>query len=118
MKVTQIQLLLPDEVQAELILPDPDGRDADLVVLSVEGLTVAASVVTLAALRPQFGALAAALRKWVLRRPAGPPPRLTVQGRGLDLRVDLSPNVSRAEIIAALQPLLERDDGSGTGRDT
>jgi hypothetical protein len=29
--------------------------------------------------------------------------------------VELSPNVSRAEILAALQPLIERDDGYRPG---
>ena len=71
--------------------------------------------VTLATLRSQRDALVAALRRWVLRRPAGTPTRLTVKGRGLDHRVELSPNVSRAEILAALQPLIERDDGYRSG---
>jgi hypothetical protein len=108
--LTNVQLLLPDEVTSRLSLANPDSRDVDLVILAIEGLTVAASIVTLATLRPQLGELAAALRGWVIRRPVATPTRLIVKGRGLDHRVELSPNVSRGEIIAALQPLLERDD--------
>jgi hypothetical protein len=111
--MTNVHLLLPDEVTSRLSLPSPDSREVDLVVVAIEGLTVTASIATLATLRPQLGELATALRGWIIRRPVATSTRLTVKGRGLDLRVELPPNVSRAEIIAALQPLLEAgDDGS------
>lgn len=113
--MTHVQLMLPDEVVSGLALPPPDSRDADLVELAIEGLTVTASIATLAVLRPQLRELAAALRGWVLRQPVGTRSRLTVKGRGLDLRLELSPNVSRADILAVLQPLVDRDDSSGAG---
>lgn len=108
--MANVKLLLPDEVTSRLGLPHPDSRDVDLLVLAIDGLNVTASVVTLAVLRPQLAELAAALRTWVLRRPVTSNARLTVKGPGLDLRLELSPNVSRAEILAALQPLLDKDD--------
>jgi hypothetical protein len=113
--MTLVHLRLPADVTSQLVLPRPDHRDVNFVVVGIEGLTVTASVVTLTALRPQFGRLAAALRGWVLRQPVDVPVRLAVKGKGLDLRVELPPNVSRAEILKALQPLVEDEDDQGQG---
>jgi hypothetical protein len=105
--MTNVRLKLPAEVTSELELPYPDSRDINAVLVAIDGLNVAASVVTLTALRPQLASLARALRGWVLRQSAPMPIRLLVKGNGVDIQLELPPNVSTGEIMRVLQRLVD-----------
>jgi hypothetical protein len=100
---------LPEEILREAELPFEGAHDVDGVVVAIEGVTVAASVVTLATLQQFAPRLATSIRRWRLNRPrraGGRPVRLTVRGPGLDLAVDLPPNVSTQDLLTRLAPLL------------
>jgi hypothetical protein len=104
--MTTVRLSLPNEVLDELDLPYEGLRGGpDDLSIGIEGINVAASLVTLATLRPQLSALARAVRRW-RRRDGRDTVVLTVRGHGLDLRLDLPANVQTADILAALQRLL------------
>ncbi|MGC4892478.1 hypothetical protein [Micromonospora sp. DT31] len=104
--MTTVKLLLPADVMEELDLPYEGVRDASGITLAVDAVSVMANLATLAALQPQLGELVAAIRNWRLRDPR-PSVTLTVKGSGIDLEVDLPRNVSRAQLLAQLQPLFE-----------
>ncbi|WP_435126523.1 hypothetical protein [Micromonospora tulbaghiae] len=104
--MTTVKLLLPADVMEELDLPYEGVRDVAAITLAVDAVAVMANLATLATLQPQLGELVAAIRNWRLRDPR-PSAALTVKGPGIDLKVDLPRNVSRAQLLAQLQPLLE-----------
>ncbi|MEH0818913.1 MULTISPECIES: hypothetical protein [Micromonospora] len=104
--MTTVKLLLPADVMEELDLPYEGVRDVAAITLAVDAVAVMANLATLATLQPQLGELVAAIRNWRLRDPR-PSATLTVKGPGIDLKVDLPRNVSRAQLLAQLQPLLE-----------
>ncbi|MEU8300100.1 hypothetical protein AB0C04_22835 [Micromonospora sp. NPDC048909] len=109
--MSSVKLLLPPEVLEELDLPYEGVRDVSAVTLAIEGISVAANLATLATLQPQVGALVAAIRNWRLRDPR-PSVTLTVKGPGLDMKLDLPRNVSRAQLLDQLRPLFDDDGGS------
>jgi hypothetical protein len=84
-------------------------RDLAGIVLAIEGINFTASVVTLATLKQYAPAFVAALRRWRLRQD-GKSMVLTVKGDGIDLTIDLPPNVSTQQLLHQLGPLLERDE--------
>ena len=97
----------------EAEIPYEGVRDVPAAVLAIEGINFTASVITLATLRAYAPKLVAAIRRWRLRRPANPadgPIRLTVKGTGVDLRLELPPNVSTKDLLRQLAPLLEDDE--------
>lgn len=101
---------MPEEVLREVELPYEGVRDVEGVIVAIEGINVAASVVTLATLKQYAPRLAASIRQWRLRRPrrAGAEPiKLTVRGPGISLSIDLPPNVSTQQLLSQLGPLLE-----------
>ncbi|WBB80156.1 hypothetical protein O7606_01825 [Micromonospora sp. WMMD882] len=107
--MTSVRLLLPAEVVEEADLPYEGVRDVSAVTLAVEGVAVVANLATLATLQPQLGALVAAIRNWRLRDPR-PSVLLTVQGPGIDLKIDLPRNVSKAQLLDQLRPLFADED--------
>ncbi|WP_328374380.1 hypothetical protein [Micromonospora zamorensis] len=107
--MTSIKLLLPPEVIEELDLPHEGARDFSALTLTIDAVGVAANLATLAALQPQLGALVAAVRNWRLRDPR-PSVTLTVTGPGLDLKVDLPRNISKAQLLDQLRPLFDERD--------
>lgn len=114
--MADVELALPPEVLAELDLPEQGMRgDIAKYRIAIEGLNVAASVVTLAALRPRLPALARALRRWVLRLHRPTPTRVLVHGQGIDVKLDLPPNVPVTEILRALEELVRAADGPAAG---
>jgi hypothetical protein len=104
-----VKLQLPTQVVNELELPYEGVRDVDGILIAIEGVNVAASIVTLATLRSKSRTLAASLRRWRLRQPTRSM-TLVVKGPTIDLRIDLPPNVSTADLLEQLKPLL--DDNS------
>jgi hypothetical protein len=111
-KVTtnHVRLNLPEQVLRETELPYDGVRDPGAVVVAIQGVDVAASIVTLATLKQYAPRLAASLRQWRLRQPrqpAGLPTTLTVRGPGLELSIDLPPNVSTQHLLTQLAPLLD-----------
>ncbi|HYN94362.1 MAG TPA: hypothetical protein VES42_10990 [Pilimelia sp.] len=108
--MTSVRLLLPQEIIDGLDLPYEGLRDAGAVVeVAVQAVGVTASVITLDTLRPRAKAFAGAIRRWRLRQPPRPAVTLTVKGPGIDLTLQLPPNVDSADILRRLGPLL--DDG-------
>ncbi|RGC67646.1 hypothetical protein C5N14_17855 [Micromonospora sp. MW-13] len=107
--MTTVKLLLPAEVFEELDLPYEGVRDLSAITLAVEGTGLLANLAALAALQPQLSDLVAAIRNWRLRDPR-PSVTLTVTGPGIDLKVDLPRNVSRARLLEQLRPLLDDQD--------
>ena len=85
-------------------------RDAQGVVLAIEGINFTASVITLVTLKQYAPQLAAAIRRWRLKQ--GPKPQiLTVKGNGIDLKIELAPNVSKQQLLQQLAPLLAEESG-------
>ena len=107
--MTAVKLLLPVEVVEELNLPYEGVRDASAITVAVDAVSVMANLATLATLQPQLGALVTAIRNWRLRDPR-PSVTLTVKGPGLDLKVDLPRNVSKAQLLDQLRPLFAEED--------
>lgn len=107
--MTSVKLLLPPEVVEELDLPYEGVRDFSAITLAVEGVAVVANLATLVTLQPHLDALVAAIRNWRLRDPR-PSVLLTVKGPGIDLKIDLPRNVSRAQLLDQLRPLLDEQD--------
>lgn len=105
--MSSVTLMLPPEVIEELRLPHDGVRDADGIVMAVEGLNVAASLATLAMLLPQARQLAQALRRWRLRQPRDEVLTLTVTGKSIAMRIDLPPNVHVDHLLDQLRPLLD-----------
>ncbi|MGN9910162.1 hypothetical protein ACTMTJ_21670 [Phytohabitans sp. LJ34] len=90
-------------------IPYEGLRDVQGVVLAIEeGVNVTASIVTLVALKQYAPQLAAAIRRWRLKQ--APSSRtLTVKGDGIDLTIDLPPNISTQELLRRLAPLLDEE---------
>ena len=103
--MTAVRLELPPEVTAGLDLQT--ARDLGTAVAVIDGVAVVANVVTVASLVPHLRTLAAAIRAWATGRAAQKPVVLTVRGPGLDIRVDLDPNVPASKILHALERLTE-----------
>jgi hypothetical protein len=100
---------LPEETVKDAGVPYEGLRDLQGIVLAIEGVNFTASIVTLATLKLYAPQLAAAIRRWRLKQE--PTPRtLTVKGDGMDLRIDLPPNVSAQQILRQLAPLLDKDE--------
>lgn len=102
--MTTVRLLLPADVIEELDLSYEGVRDVSAITVAVGAVSVMANLATLATLQPQLGALVTAIRNWRLRDPR-PSVTLTVKGPGIDLKVDLPRNVSKAQFLAQIQPL-------------
>lgn len=83
-------------------------RDVQGIVLAIEGINVTASIVTLVTLKQYAPLLAAAIRRWRLRQDHAPR-TLTVKGDGIDLEIDLPPNVSTQQLLRQLARLLDED---------
>ena len=99
---------MPEEILREVALPYEGARDVDGIIVALDGIAAATSIVTLATLQQYAPKLATSIRQWRLRRPrrAGDEPtRLTVQGAGLSLSIDLPPNVSTQQLRGRLAPL-------------
>lgn len=92
--------------QAEL--PYEGVRDLQGIVVAIDGINLTASIVTLATLKQYAPALAAAIRRWRLRQDTKPM-TLTVKGDGIDLTIELAPNVGTQQLLRQLAPLLEKD---------
>jgi hypothetical protein len=104
--MTNVKLYLPPEILAEADVPYEGVRDLDGIVLAIDGINVAASVITLATLRFRARSLVAAIRRWRLSAGHERPITLTVKGANIDLKIDLPPNVSSGELLDQLRPLL------------
>lgn len=108
--MTAVTLQLPAEVVDELAMPYEGVRDLHGMTVAIEGVNLAASVVTLAALRAYARQFVEAIRRWRLRdRRASV--TMTVRGPGIDLRIDLPRNVSSADLLDQLHVLLSDDGG-------
>ena len=102
--MTTVQLQLPSEIVEELDLPYEGIRDAQGILVAIDGINVAASLITLATLRPRAEQLVRAIQRW--RR--GVPKEsmtLVVKGRGIDLKIELPRNVGSAELLDGLRPV-------------
>lgn len=102
-----VLLKLPQEVIDDLDIPYEGVRGGHDIVVAIEAIDVTASVVTLAALVPRLANLVNAIRRWRLHDRQGNAV-MTVKGPGLELRIDLPPNIQSAEILSQLRPLLEQ----------
>ena len=101
-----VQLNLPAEIVQETSIPYEGVRDLQGVVVAIDGINFAASLVTLAALKHYAPALAGAIRRWRLRQDTKPM-TLTVKGESIDLTIDLPPNASTQQLLEQLAPLLD-----------
>jgi len=99
---------LPEEILRQAELPYEGLRDLQGVVVAIEGINFTASIITLATLKQYAPALAAAIRRWRLGQDTKPMV-LTVKGDGVDLKIELPPNVSTQQLLEQLAPLLEKD---------
>jgi hypothetical protein len=108
--MTSVHLVLPDEVREEVNFPYDGVRDASGITLAIDGVNLTASIVTLAAVKQYAPRLVAAIRRWRLRQDR--PVTLTVKGGGIDLSVDLPPNVSTQRLLEQLAPLLKEGSTS------
>jgi hypothetical protein len=106
--MTSIQLALPDEILKEVDFPYDGVRDASGITLAIEGINFTASIVTLATIKQYAPRLAAAIRRWRLHQDKDSI-TLTVKGGGIDLTVDLPPNISTQRLLEQLTPLLEKE---------
>ncbi|WP_020509998.1 hypothetical protein [Paractinoplanes globisporus] len=84
-------------------------RDLAGIVVAIEGINFTASVVTLATLKQYAPALVEAIRRWRLGQDTRPMV-LTVKGDGINLTIELPPNVSTRQLLQQLAPLLESDE--------
>ncbi|GAA3287974.1 hypothetical protein Dvina_15660 [Dactylosporangium vinaceum] len=109
--MTNVLLHLPPEVVADAELPYEGLRDTNGITLALDGINVAASIVTLATLRLNARNLARAIRNWRLKSPPGRRMTLTVRGEGVELHLDLPPNVSVGDLLEQLQPLVNGNPG-------
>lgn len=101
-----VQLNLPAEILQDTKIPYEGVRDLQGIVVAVEGINFTASIVTLVALKQYAPALAGAIRRWRLRQSARSM-TLTVKGEGINLTIDLPPNVGAQQILEQLAPLLD-----------
>jgi hypothetical protein len=103
--MTAVMMRVPEEVVREAEIPYEGVRDVDGVVFAIEGINFTASVITLATLRRYAPALISAIRRWRLRQETKSV-LLTVRGNGIDLRIELPPNLSTQDLLKRLGPLL------------
>ncbi len=106
--MSTILLNVPQEIIDELGIPYEGTRSVEAIVLAIDGVNFAASVVTLAALRIHASKLATAIRNW-RQRDQRPLVTLTVKGPGIDLTIELPRNVSKAQLLDQLRPLFDGD---------
>lgn len=99
---------MPAEIVEEAGIPYEGVRDLQGIVVAIEGVNLTASMITLITLKQYAPALAAAIRRWRLRQDTTPM-TLTVKGEGVDLRIDLPPNIDTGDLLRRLAPLLDRD---------
>jgi hypothetical protein len=99
---------LPAQIVQETSIPYEGVRDLHGIVVAIEGINLTASIITLATLKQHAPALAAAIRRWRLRQDPKPM-TLTVKGDGLDITIELPPNVSTQQLLQQLAPLLDKD---------
>ncbi len=92
----------------EAAIPYEGVRDLHGIVFAIEGINFTASIVTLVTLKQYAPALAAAIRRWRLRQDTKPM-TLAVKGDGIDLTIELPPNVSTQQLLRQLAPLLDKD---------
>ena len=104
--MTTVQLQLPSEIVDALDLPYEGLRDMQGIVVAIDGLNVAASLVTLGALRSHAEQLVRAIRRWRMGM-TEESMTLVVKGRGIDLKIKLPRNVGSAELLDGLRPLLD-----------
>ena len=97
---------MPEEIVRDAGLPYEGLRDVSAIELAIEGINFTASVVTLATVQTYAPQLAAAIRRWRLKQDRTPRV-LTVKGDGMELTIDLPPNVSKQQILERLGPLLK-----------
>src|SRR2546423_14541124 len=90
--MTSIQLQLPPEVVDELDLPYEGARGVDAVVVAIDGVNLAASVVTLVTLKAQAGKLVGAIPRGGRGRGPGTIPK-TGHGPSIHRRDETAPNV-------------------------
>lgn len=103
--MSTVRLELPPEIAAGLDLET--ARDLGAVVAVIDGVAVVANVVTVASLVPHLRTLAAAIRSWAAGRAGERPPVLAIKGQGLDIRMELDPNVSTGRILRVLEQLAD-----------
>jgi hypothetical protein len=89
-------------------IPYEGLRDVPGTILAIEGINFTASIVTLVTLKKYAPQIAGAIRRWRLKQDHTPR-TLTVKGDGIDLKIDLPPNVSAHQILRQLAPLLDED---------
>lgn len=106
--MTAVMMRIPEEIVQEVAIPYEGVRDAEGIVFAIEGINFTASVVTLVTLRRYGPALVSAIRSWRLRQEKRTV-TLTVKGEGIDLKVELPPNVDTAQLLRRLAPLLKDD---------
>jgi len=83
-------------------------REASGITLAIDGINLTASIVTLAANKQYAPRLVAAVRRWRLHQDKDSI-TLTVKGGGIDMTIDLPPNISTQRLLEQLTPLLEKD---------
>lgn len=105
-----VGLRLPREVIAVLPTEPFDTRGTSDLIIILNVIDAASGVITLASLRKSLPELASALRGWIHKQPQQPdahnPTRLAVKGPGVDLEVELPPNVSSQKIIDLIEKTL------------
>jgi hypothetical protein len=105
--MTSIQLALPDEITSQIECGREAFRDVSTLIIAIDSLDVAASVITVVGLRQQLPNLARAIRSWVTGRPRdAEPAHLLVKGSDFEVKLVLPPNVQTAQIIDAINGLL------------
>ena len=110
--MTSVQLALPDEILEQVNFPYDGVRDANGITLAIDGINLTASIVTLAAVQQYAPRLVSAIRRWRLHQDKTNI-TLTAKGDGVDLTIDLPPNVSTQRLLEQLAPLLEKTPTSG-----
>src|SRR4051812_14757331 len=102
--MTAVRLELPEDIVQQAGIPYEGLRDLTGIAVAIEGVNFTASIITLATLKQYAPALVAALRRWRLSQA----PRqmiLTVQGKGIDLKISLPANVDTQQLLRQLEPL-------------
>jgi hypothetical protein len=105
--MSSVSLQVPQEIVDELAMPYEGVRDLQAIVVAIDGVNVAASIVTLATLRPYARRFVEAVRYWRLRDNRATVV-LTVTGPGLEIRLDLPRNIEPGELLEQLGPLFGR----------
>lgn len=102
-----VRLELPEEIVQQAALPYEGVRDLQSIAIAIEGINFTASIITLATLKQHAPGLVSAIRRWRLRQDVKPM-TLTVKGNGINMKIDLPPNVDTQELLRKLSPLLEK----------